>query len=127
MYQMMSDEAPRFQEEREQLLGGGDAALAEVFARYRPKLERIIEFRLDPSLRSRIDPSDVLQEAYLQISRRIGEFLEGTPVSLFVWIRQKTVQTLIDIHRTHFHRERNQPAYDYGQTSAPLDGSLPSR
>jgi RNA polymerase sigma-70 factor (ECF subfamily) len=121
---MTLDEAPQFPEERDMLRQGGENALAEVFAQFRSKLERIVDFRLDPSLRARIDSSDVLQEAYIQIARRIGEFIDGSPVSLFVWVRQKTIQTLIDMQRTHFrgkrdvNRERHQPDQDYGQTSA---------
>ncbi len=94
-------------EERRILAEGGQKALADLLALHQEKLERIVAFRLAPFLRSRIDPADVLQEAYFEISRRINEFIEGSPVSFFVWIRQKTIQTLIDIHRNHTREKRN--------------------
>jgi RNA polymerase sigma-70 factor (ECF subfamily) len=100
-----------------------EAFLSE-FALARPKLERIVEFRMHPSLRSRLDPCDVLQEAYLQMSRRLDEFGADLPVSLFVWMRQKTIQTLVDIQRSHFRdkrdvmRENQDFALEHGQTSA---------
>ena len=110
-------------DEKTVLISGGMPALADLFERYRSALERIVHFRLDPKLRSRVDPSDVLQEAYIEISRRIQEFIDDSPVSFFVWIRQKTVQTLIDIQRNHLSEKRDvyreiplSPLY--GQTSS---------
>ena len=96
----------------------------EAFTAARSKLEKIVEFRMPPSLRSRLDPCDVLQEAYLQMSRRLEEINPDMAVSLFVWMRQKTIQTLIDIQRSHFRdkrdvmREIREPAIDHGQTSS---------
>ncbi len=94
-------------DERAILAQGGQKALADLLAIHQEKLERIVAFRLAPILRSRVDPADVLQEAYFEISRRIHEFIDGSPVSFFVWIRQKTIQTLIDIHRSHTREKRD--------------------
>lgn len=94
--------------ERALLAKGGQRALADLLAVHQEKLERIVSFRLAPVLRSRIDPADVLQEAYFEISRRIEEFIDGSNVTFFVWIRQKTIQTLIDMHRNHT-REKEMP------------------
>ena len=94
-------------DERAILAKGGQKALAELLAIHQENLERIVSFRLAPILRSRIDPADVLQEAYFEISRRINEFIDGAPVSFFVWVRQKTIQTLIDIHRNHTREKRD--------------------
>ena len=44
---------------------GNEEALAELFAKYRDRMHRMIDFRLDRRLRSRTDASDVLQESYL--------------------------------------------------------------
>ena len=111
-------------EEKKILVEGGQNALADLLALHQEKLERIVAFRLAPYLRSRVDPADVLQEAYFEISRRINEFLDGSPVSFFVWIRQKTIQTLIDIHRNHTRekrdaqRELSLASSPYGQTTS---------
>ena len=94
-------------DEQSRLLAGGPEALAELLTFYRPTLERIVSFRLEPSLRSRIDPADVLQESYFEISRRIQEFIDGVPVSFFVWIRQRTLQTMIDLQRNHLREKRD--------------------
>jgi hypothetical protein len=56
--------------ETEVLLGRaavGDApALAELFERHRHRLEQMIRLRPDRRLQGRLDPADVLQEAYLE-------------------------------------------------------------
>ncbi len=84
----------------------GEAALAELFSRYRERLERMVEFRLDGRLRGRIDPADVLQEAYLRVAQRIDHFLSHPSVSFYVWLRSQTYQTLIDLHRQQSAQKR---------------------
>jgi hypothetical protein len=49
---------------------GDEVALAELFARYRARLCRMIKLRLDRRLQWRFDPSDVLQEANLDVAGR---------------------------------------------------------
>lgn len=91
----------------QKLIDGGASAVAEIFSDYRERLERIVAFRLDPRIRSRVDSADILQEAFIEISRRIGEYISQPTVSCFVWMRQKTLQTLIDTHRRHFRDKRD--------------------
>ena len=93
--------------EIETLQREGAKALAVLFDRYRGRLEKIVEFRMDERIKRRIDPADVLQEAYIELARRLPEFLNQPSVSVFVWMRQKTLQTLIDLHREHFRNKRD--------------------
>lgn len=95
------------EDERELLRQRKEAALAELFLKYRDRLERIVTFRIDPRIRGRVDAADILQEAYLDIAARLEMFLESTDVSFFVWLRQRTLQTLIDVHRRHFRHKRD--------------------
>lgn len=89
-------------------LAEGDAAeLASVFEELRPRLERLVEFRLHPGLRGRVDTADVLQEAFLTISARLPSFLDSPDVSPFVWMRRLTLQCVVDTHRHHFRQKRN--------------------
>src|SRR4051794_31644113 len=46
-----------------------------VLARHRDRLRRLAAFRLDRRLWGRIDPSDVVQEALLDASRRLAEYV----------------------------------------------------
>lgn len=85
----------------------GTTALAALFDRYRSRLEKIVEFRMDERIKRRVDSADVLQEAYIELSKRLPEFVAQPSVSVFVWMRQKTLQTLIDLHREHFRDKRD--------------------
>ena len=86
---------------------GGETALAQLFTGYRPRQARMIEFRLDRRLVRRIDPDDVLQEAYIDATRRLPDYLAAPQVSLYVWLRQLTWQTLLMMHRKHLSRKRH--------------------
>lgn len=93
--------------ELEQLRNGGTAELGDLFSVYYERLDRMVDFRLDGRLRGRVDSTDVLQEAYLVISRRIDDYVARPDVSLYVWMRQLTLQTLIDVQRRHFGQKRS--------------------
>ena len=82
--------------------GAGDPdALAELFARYRGRLRRMVRLRLDRRLQGRVDPSDVLQEAQLEIHRRAAEYAADPRVPPFLWLRLITGQRLMALHRRH--------------------------
>lgn len=80
---------------------GDEGALAQAFSQHRPKLERMIQFRLDPRLHGRVDCEDVLQDAYLAAAQRLAHFADDSAESLFVWLRLIVAQTLVDVHRRH--------------------------
>lgn len=105
-------------EEIEQLRLGGDATLAVLFEKYREPLERMIEFRLDDRVRGRVDCEDVLQEAYIELARRLPEYLGAAAVSVFIWMRQITYQVLIGVQRRHFGQKRD-PRYEVTHVVAP--------
>ena len=80
---------------------GNQQALAEVFELYRQRLKQTIRLRMDRRLHARIDTSDVLQEAFIDASRRLPEYVAAPNVSLFLWLRSLTTQRLVDLHRKH--------------------------
>ena len=88
-----------------QLQAGDTAALAELFSVYQPRLERIIRFRMDHRLAGRISETDVIQEAYLNASKRIEHFLKQADFPFFVWLRLIVNQTLVDLQRQHLQAE----------------------
>jgi RNA polymerase sigma-70 factor (ECF subfamily) len=64
--------------------GAGDQeAVTELFSRYRDRLRAMVRLRLNRRLQGRVDPSDVLQEAFLEISKgfpeRLKEVVAGIP------------------------------------------------
>src|SRR5262249_55553187 len=85
-----------------QRAGGGDqAAGARVLTPHRDRLRRMVALRLDQRLRGRIDPSDVLQEAFLQAVHAGPKYLERPEQPVFLWLRWVTGMTLQLLHRRH--------------------------
>lgn len=93
-------------DEAEYLRTGGPDALAVCFARYRDRLRAMIAYRLGAGVRGRFDPSDVLQEAYLDAAARLPEYASGPPVPPFLWLRFLTAQRLDRLFRTHLGAQK---------------------
>ena len=71
----------------ERLRTGGHGGLAALFGRHRDRLRRMVELRMDPRLQARLDPSDVLQEAYLEVARDLDAYLRDPRLTPFLWLR----------------------------------------
>jgi RNA polymerase sigma-70 factor (ECF subfamily) len=82
-------------------VGGDQAAWAQVLAPHRNRLRRMVALRLDQRLRGRIDPSDVLQEAFLQAAQAWPKYLERPEQPVFHWLRWLTGMALQLVHRQH--------------------------
>jgi RNA polymerase sigma-70 factor (ECF subfamily) len=80
---------------------GDEFALAAVFQEHRARLRQMVTLRLDRRLQGRLDPSDILQEAFFDVARRAGEYAARTDMSFFVWLRMMTGQKLLEFHRRH--------------------------
>lgn len=91
----------------EQLRTRGAEGLASVFHELRPRLERLIGFRLDRRLQSRIEIADVLQETFITLSTRLADYVQSPAASPMVWMRTIAVQTMIDLQRHHFGQLRS--------------------
>lgn len=91
----------------ERLVAHGAEVLELAFQCYYPRLEALVRFRMSGALSSRLDPEDVLQESFLVINQRLEEFRERPAVSAFVWMRQLTLQKLVDLQRHHFGQKRD--------------------
>jgi RNA polymerase sigma-70 factor (ECF subfamily) len=100
---------------------GDPQALAELFAHYRDRLRRMVRLRLDRRLYGRLDPSDVLQEAYLDLARRFPEYARDPAVPFYLWLRALTGQRLIDLHRQHLGAKMR----DAGLEVSLYRGALP--
>jgi RNA polymerase sigma-70 factor (ECF subfamily) len=79
--------------------GGDQGAWDELLSRHRPRLLHIVTVRLDRRVQARIDPSDVLQEAFLAAFRCAARYLQDPEISVFVWLRAITLNKLRELHR----------------------------
>jgi RNA polymerase sigma-70 factor (ECF subfamily) len=82
--------------------GSGEAVAAdELFARQRTELRAFVELHLDPRLRARVDPSDVVQEAQAVMAQRLPDFLTRRPMPFHLWGRKTAYERLLNVHRDH--------------------------
>jgi RNA polymerase sigma-70 factor (ECF subfamily) len=81
-------------------------ALDELLVHHRTGLREFIEFHLDPRLRARVDPSDVVQETQMELVRRMEDFLAQRPMPFRLWMRKKAFERLLNLRRDHLQREK---------------------
>jgi RNA polymerase sigma-70 factor, ECF subfamily len=101
---------------------GEQLALGELFGAQRDRLRRMVQLRLDRRLQGRIDPSDVIQEAFVDASRRLAEYAADPAMPPFLWLRFLTTQRLVTLHRIHL----GVKARDAGREVSLHSGPLPS-
>ncbi len=80
--------------------GDREALLAE-FAREEPRIVRMVELRLDPRLRRRVDPADVVQEAWIDAAARFERWCAQPSLPFQVWLRLVAAEVLTRVHRQH--------------------------
>jgi RNA polymerase sigma-70 factor (ECF subfamily) len=85
---------------------GDQTALADLFARYRERLRRMVAVRLDPRLAGRVAASDVLQEAYIDALKRFPHYFEKPDQPFFGWLRLVVGQRIADVHREHLEARK---------------------
>ncbi|MBN1851732.1 MAG: sigma-70 family RNA polymerase sigma factor [Pirellulales bacterium] len=86
---------------RQQLATDPSGVLADEFSRHWDRLWRIVDFRLNAALAGRVDPDDILQEAWIAAAERVEHFIQKETMSMFVWLRLIVGQTLVDVERRH--------------------------
>ena len=84
--------------------------LEKMFEEYRERLLRMIEVRLHPELRSQIDSSDVLQEAFLEAFRQLTNKVSAPKSSPLIWLRLIVGQQLITFHRRYLQAQKRNIA-----------------
>jgi RNA polymerase sigma-70 factor, ECF subfamily len=100
---------------------GDEDALAALFNTFRERLKRMVRLRLDRRLSGRVDASDVIQDAYLEVHRRFPEWAGDEKVPFFLWLRFVTGQKLLDYHRHHLGAQMR----DAAQEVSLYRGALP--
>jgi RNA polymerase sigma-70 factor (ECF subfamily) len=80
---------------------GDPSAASRLIDRHRARLRRMVAVRMDSRLAARLDPSDVVQEALIEALRQLPEYLRGSPMPFYPWLRQIAWNRLVDLHRRH--------------------------
>src|SRR4051794_10720181 len=72
----------------EQAAAGDAGAVGRVLAKHRDGLRGFADLHLDGPLRARIDPSDLVQEAWADMARQFPDYLARRPMPFHLWARK---------------------------------------
>lgn len=89
---------------------GDRAALAKLMAAYSPALRRRAEAVMDPAIKAKISPDDLLQEVYVDVTRRIDRFEDRGPDSFLHWLH-----AILDQKRSDAQRAVHRKVRDIGR------------
>jgi RNA polymerase sigma-70 factor (ECF subfamily) len=117
----MSAETPTNEELLEAARTGNEDTLAVLFERNRDRLERMVQLRMDRRLQGRVDPADVVQDAYLAARAKFPPSSADPRLPFFLWLRMEVGQKLVDVHRFHLGTKMR----DAGQEVSLHHGALP--
>ena len=117
----MSKNSDNLSELLERAAGEDPAADGELFRRHHDRLRRMIHLRLDQRLKGRLDPSDVLQEAFLEYARALPEYVKHPEAPFYLWLRCITARKLHALHRKHLATRMR----DAGRDISLQRGALP--
>jgi RNA polymerase sigma-70 factor (ECF subfamily) len=105
---------------------GETEALGELCSLYRNYLRMVVRTGLGPRLRERLELSDVVQEALVEVVRQFPQFTGQNEAALVGWLRRLVGQKLADLGRYHSRSKRTGG----GSTlplEAPFDPGSPAR
>jgi RNA polymerase sigma-70 factor (ECF subfamily) len=91
---------------------GVEADWGTLLTRHRKRLRRMVAIRLDHRLHGRIDPSDVIQDAYLEAWSRLESYLRAPKMPFFLWLRFLVGQKLVTMHRHHLGAQMRNPGVE---------------
>src|SRR5262245_12397127 len=92
-------------------------------------LEVLARVHLDPRLRGKLDPADVVQQTLLRACAALPDVRDRSPGVLAAWLRKVLARTLADTVK-HYHRDRRDVALersleaDLDQSASGLAGWL---
>ena len=98
---------------------GDERALTEALSVHRDRLKRMVRLRLNQRLKGRVDESDVVQDAMLDASRRLSDYVADPAVPFFLWLRTITGHKLIDLHRRHLGADKRNAALEISLHDGP--------
>ena len=82
----------------------------------------MVEIRLDARLQGRLDASDVVQEAFVEVAERLEDYIRDPKLPFFLWLRLVVGERLVRLHRHHLGTQMR----DAGREVSLYPGALPA-
>jgi RNA polymerase sigma-70 factor (ECF subfamily) len=98
-------------------------ALGELFELHRERLRRMVHLRMDRRLHGRLDPSDVLQEAFLEYARSLPSYFKQPDVPFYLWLRCLTGRKLHALHRRHLGTQMRDAGREVSLHAVSMPGA----
>ncbi len=101
---------------------GDDDARGRLLDAYRGYLTFLARVQMGRRLQGKVDPSDLVQEAYLEAHRDFRQFQGQTEAELLAWLRRVLATSLADQVRRYRGTRRRDPRLEL-RLAADLDHS----
>jgi RNA polymerase sigma-70 factor (ECF subfamily) len=108
----VGDSPPDLDALTHRLRAGDLRAAEELFTACRDRLKRMVRLRLDRRLQGRLDASDVLQEAFIDVCKKAPDFAAKPDLSGYLWLRLVTSERLLILHRHHLSTQMRDAAQE---------------
>jgi RNA polymerase sigma-70 factor (ECF subfamily) len=89
---------------------GSREALGKLLEATRRYLLTIAQQELDPDLRAKNSPSDVVQETFVEVQRAFGQFQGDTEAELLAWLRQLLLHRVGKLRRRYRDTQKRRLA-----------------
>jgi RNA polymerase sigma-70 factor (ECF subfamily) len=103
---------------------GDHGARSQLLEQHRARLAALVALRMDRRLSPRLDPSDVVQEALLVANDRLPDFARHRSVPFYLWLRQLTLERLVEEHRRHIWAQRRSVRREEAEVSQLPEESM---
>jgi RNA polymerase sigma-70 factor (ECF subfamily) len=118
---IMADNSSETDDLLRRAAAGDQESWGALLTRHADRLRRLVAFRLDQRLQGRIDPSDVIQDAYLEASKHLADYLRDPALPFFLWLRGIAGNKLRELHRHHLGAQMR----DAGREVSLYRGTMP--
>jgi RNA polymerase sigma-70 factor, ECF subfamily len=102
---------------------GDTAAIERLLERHRARLRRMVALRLDDRLASRVDASDVVQEALSDAARKLADYARDRPLPFYPWLHRLAAERLAAVYRRHWRSKARSVAREEAAAFAWPDSS----